>query len=125
MLFYRGLKPALGVLFMFGLLALMRCSVAAQLALHDDAGASGVQPIELAAHERQWIRDNPKVTVTSVQYPLYLFQDEHGQWSGLNNDVLKRVTAMTGLQFVHQESFSTDHMLERLESGAARSEGVV
>ncbi|WP_277760725.1 transporter substrate-binding domain-containing protein [Pseudomonas sp. A34-9] len=119
MLFYRGLKPALGVLFLFGLLALMRCSVAAQLALHADPVTSRVQPIELAAHERQWIRDNPTVTVTSVQYPLYLFQDEHGQWSGLNNDVLKRVTAMTGLQFVHQESFSTDHMLERLESGAA------
>lgn len=119
MLFYRGLKPALGVLFLFGLLGLMRCSVAAQFALNDDAVASRVQPIELAPHERQWIRDNPKVTVTSLQYPLYLFQDEHGQWSGLNNDVLKRVTAMTGLQFVHQESFSTDHMLERLESGAA------
>lgn len=57
--------------------------------------------------------------MTSLQYPLYLFQDEHGQWSGLNNDVLKRVTAMTGLRFVHQESFSTDHMLERLESGSA------
>jgi membrane-bound lytic murein transglycosylase MltF len=61
----------------------------------------------------------PSVIVASVQYPLYLFQDEHGHWSGLNNDVLKRISAMTGLQFVHQESFSTDHMLERLESGAA------
>ena len=77
-----------------------------------------VQPVELDARERQWIRDNPKVTVASVQYPLYLFQDEHGHWSGLNNDVLKRVSAMTGLRFEHQESFSTDHMLERLESGA-------
>jgi len=119
MLFYRGLKSALGGLFLFGLLALMRSSEAAQLALQDDAATSRVQPIELAAHERQWIQDNPEVKVTSLQYPLYLFQDEHGQWSGLNNDVLKRVTAMTGLRFVHQESFSTDHMLERLESGSA------
>lgn len=119
MLFYRGLKPALSGLFLFGLLALMRSSEAAQLALQDDAATSRVQPIELAAHERQWIQDNPEVKVTSLQYPLYLFQDEHGQWSGLNNDVLKRVTAMTGLRFVHQESFSTDHMLERLESGSA------
>jgi two-component system sensor histidine kinase EvgS len=119
MLFYRGLKPALGWLFLFGLLGLMRCSVAAQLALNDDVMALNVQPVELDAHERQWIRDNPRVTVASVQYPLYLFQDEHGQWSGLNNDVLKRVTAMTGLKFMHQESFSTDHMLERLESGQA------
>ncbi|WP_460063075.1 transporter substrate-binding domain-containing protein [Pseudomonas sp. S2_H08] len=119
MLFYRGLKPALSGLFLCGLLALMRSSEAAQLALQDDAATSRVQPIELAAHERQWIQDNPEVKVTSLQYPLYLFQDEHGQWSGLNNDVLKRVTAMTGLRFVHQESFSTDHMLERLESGSA------
>ncbi|MFJ2488430.1 transporter substrate-binding domain-containing protein [Pseudomonas sp. NPDC087639] len=119
MLFYRGLKPALGWLFVFGLLAWMRGSVAAQLALHEEGVALNVQSVELNAHERQWIRDNPKVTVASVQYPLYLFKDEHGQWSGLNNDVLKRLTAMTGLQFVHQESFSTDHMLERLESGAA------
>ncbi|WLH36706.1 transporter substrate-binding domain-containing protein [Pseudomonas sp. FP2196] len=119
MLFYRGLKPALGWLFLFGVLGWMRCSVAAQLALHEEGVALTVQSVELNAHERQWIRDNPKVTVASVQYPLYLFKDEHGQWSGLNNDVLKRLTAMTGLQFVHQESFSTDHMLERLESGAA------
>lgn len=53
MLFYRGLKPALSGLFLFGLLALMRSSEAAQLALHDDAATSRVQPIELAAHERQ------------------------------------------------------------------------
>lgn len=119
MLFDRGLKPALVGVLLCGLLGLMRCSVAAQLALHGDAAAHNVQPVELAAYEREWIRDNPTVTVASLQYPLYLFQDEHGQWSGLNNDVLKRVTAMTGLQFVHQESFSTDHMLERLKSGAA------
>ncbi|MFJ7316329.1 transporter substrate-binding domain-containing protein [Pseudomonas sp. NPDC098747] len=119
MLFYRGLKPALICLVLFGLLGLLRCSVAAQLALHENAQVPGVQPIELDARERQWIRDNPKVTVASVQYPLYLFQDEHGHWSGLNNDVLKRITAMTGLQFEHRESFSTDQMLDRLESGQA------
>ena len=90
-----------------------------RLFVTDDVRTHNVQPVELDEHERQWIRDNPKVTVASVQYPLYLFQDEHAQWSGLNNDVLKQISAMTGLQFVHHESFSTDHMLERLESGAA------
>lgn len=119
MLFYRGLKPALGWLFLLAVLGWMHSGVAAQMAL-DQANASGTVPVvELDAHERQWIRDNPRVTVASVQYPLYLFQDEHGQWSGLNNDVLKRVSAMTGLQFEHQESFSTDHMLDRLQSGVA------
>ena len=119
MLFYRGLKPALVCLVFFAVMGLVRSSVAAQLALHENADLLGVQPVELDARERQWIRDNPKVTVASVQYPLYLFQDEHGHWSGLNIDVLKRVTAMTGLRFEHHESFSTDQMLERLESGQA------
>ena len=119
MLFYRGFKPALSWLLVLAMLAGMGSSVAAQLALRDDVRTHHVPPVELDEHERQWIRDNPKVTVASVQYPLYLFQDEHAQWSGLNNDVLKQISAMTGLQFVHHESFSTDHMLERLESGAA------
>ncbi|MCT8950343.1 transporter substrate-binding domain-containing protein [Pseudomonas iridis] len=119
MLFYRGLKPALVCLVFFAVMGLVRGSVAAQLALHENADLPGVQPVELDARERQWIRDNPRVTVASVQYPLYLFQDEHGHWSGLNIDVLKRVTAMTGLRFEHHESFSTDQMLERLESGQA------
>lgn len=119
MRFYRGVKPALGWLLLLAVLGWGQAGMAAQLALHGEAVASGIQPIELEEHERQWIRENPTVAVASVQYPLYLFQDEHGHWSGLNNDVLKRVSAMTGLQFEHQESFSTDHMLERLESGSA------
>ncbi|MBC3775246.1 transporter substrate-binding domain-containing protein [Pseudomonas sp. SWRI99] len=119
MRFYRGVKPALGWLLLLAVLGWGQAGMAAQLALHGEAVASGIEPIELEEHEREWIRENPTVAVASVQYPLYLFQDEHGHWSGLNNDVLKRVSAMTGLQFEHQESFSTDHMLERLESGSA------
>lgn len=119
MLFYRGLKPALGWLFLLAVLGWTHSGMAAQMALDQANASASVQAIELDAHEQQWIRDNPRVTVASVQYPLYLFQDEHGQWSGLNNDVLKRVSAMTGLQFEHQESFSTDHMLDRLQSGVA------
>lgn len=119
MRFYSGLKPALSWLFFLGLSVFLQGTQAAHLAMRPDEKALNVTPIELDARERQWIRDNPRVTVASVQYPLYLFQDEHGQWSGLNNDVLKHISAMTGLQFVHQESFSTNHMLERLESGVA------
>lgn len=118
MRFFSGLKPALCWLFLLGCFGLSQWTAAAHLAKHSE-GRESVQPIELDEHERQWIRDNPRVTVASVQYPLYLFQDEHGQWSGLNNDVLTHISAMTGLQFVHQESFSTDHMLERLQSGVA------
>ncbi len=118
MRFFSGLKPGLCWLFLLGGFGLSQWSESAHLAKHADA-VEAVKPIELDERERQWIRDNPRVTVASVQYPLYLFQDEHGQWSGLNNDVLKHISAMTGLQFVHQESFSTDHMLERLQSGVA------
>ena len=60
-----------------------------------------------------------RVIVATMQFPLYLFKDEHGQWTGLNSDLLKRISDMTGLQFVYQESFSTDQMLAHLESGAA------
>jgi two-component system sensor histidine kinase EvgS len=103
---------------MLCLLGCWRFGDAAHLALHDEEKSS-VEPIELSEVEHQWIRDNPEVIVASVQYPLYLFQDEHGHWSGLNSDVLKRISAMTGLRFVYRESFSTDQLLERLESGAA------
>ncbi|UQS15694.1 transporter substrate-binding domain-containing protein [Pseudomonas sp. HS6] len=119
MRFYSGLKPALRWLFLLGLSGFLPWAEAAHLTMHSEGAELNIQPIELEAQERQWIRDNPKVTVASVQYPLYLFQDEHGHWSGLNNDVLNHISAMTGLQFVHQESFSTNHMLERLESGVA------
>ncbi|MHA3734991.1 transporter substrate-binding domain-containing protein [Pseudomonas sp. Eth.TT006] len=119
MLFERAIKPALGWLVLLCLSGFVRAGMAAQMMLHEQVQAPNIERIELDERERRWIRDNPSVTVASVQYPLYLFQDEHGRWAGLNNDVLKRISAMTGLQFVHAESFSTDQMLERLQSGAA------
>ncbi|WP_166221093.1 transporter substrate-binding domain-containing protein [Pseudomonas atagonensis] len=119
MLFERGLKPALSRVLLWVLIGLGQSSMAAQLALHEGAALNPTPSIALDEHERQWIKNNPQVTVASVQYPLYLFQDKHGHWSGLNNDVLGRISAMTGLMFVHQESFSTDQMLERLEKGTA------
>ncbi|RVD76586.1 transporter substrate-binding domain-containing protein [Pseudomonas koreensis] len=119
MLFERAIKPALGWFLLLCLSGFVRGGMAAQMVLHEQVQAQKIELIELDERERRWIRDNPSVTVASVQYPLYLFQDEHGHWTGLNIDVLKRISAMTGLQFVHEESFSTDQMLERLQSGAA------
>ncbi|WP_085581252.1 MULTISPECIES: transporter substrate-binding domain-containing protein [unclassified Pseudomonas] len=118
MLFYRKMMSALGSLCLMALLAGCQEGKAAQLAMHE-GDAPPPAALELDPAERQWIRDHPEVAVASVQYPLYLFQDEHGHWSGLNNDVLQRIGAMTGLVFVHRESFSTEQMLERLKSGAA------
>ncbi|MGL6247273.1 transporter substrate-binding domain-containing protein [Pseudomonas sp.] len=119
MLFFRRLKPAVCWMFLVGTLGLAPMVLAAQLAATDsmEAGVGGA--IQLDDQELQWIAEHPQVIVTSVQYPLYLFKDEHGQWSGLNNDLLNRISAMTGLQFVHEESFSTAQLIERLETGAA------
>ncbi|WP_339450022.1 transporter substrate-binding domain-containing protein [Pseudomonas sp. EA_5y_Pfl2_R50] len=118
MLFERGWKHALCGVLLLGLLSGWRIVAAAHLAL-DEGRVLSVHPIELNERERQWIRDNPQVIVASVQYPLYLFQDEHGHWNGLNDDLLKHISAMTGLQFVYLESFSTDQMLDSLENGMA------
>lgn len=118
MLFFRGLKPAACWVFLVWAFGLGQWSFAAPLITHEGRGSMVVGAIELDAQERQWIRDNPKVIVSSTQYPLYLFKDEQGHWAGLNNDLLNRISAMTGLQFVHEESFSTAETLVRLENGA-------
>lgn len=118
MLFERGWIHTLNGILLMGLLSCWRIGVAAHLVLNEEQAPS-VRPVELNEHERQWVRENPTVIVASVQYPLYLFQDEHGHWNGLNSDLLKRISAMTGLQFVFRESFSTDRMLEHLENGTA------
>lgn len=117
MLFERGWKPTLKRVLLLCLLYGWRVSAAAHLA-HEE-GQMNIGTVVLNEEEQRWIRDNPTVIVAAEQYPLYLFLDEHGHWSGLNSDVLKRISAMTGLQFIYRESFSTAQMLERLETGAA------
>lgn len=119
MLFFRGFKPAACWIFLVGAMCFAQWGLAAQLAAYEPRGAVAEAAIGLDAQELQWIAEHPTVTVASAQYPLYLFKDEHGHWSGLNNDVLNRISAMTGLKFLHEETFSTDQLLERLESGAA------
>ncbi|MGE8146764.1 transporter substrate-binding domain-containing protein [Pseudomonas frederiksbergensis] len=119
MLFLRGLRPAVCWIFLLGAMSFGHCARAAQLMEYEAATPTSVGAIELNAEELQWIRAHPQVIVASKQYPLYQFKDEYGQWSGLNIDVLDRISVMTGLHFVHEETFSTEHLLRRLESGAA------
>ncbi|UVM51594.1 MULTISPECIES: transporter substrate-binding domain-containing protein [unclassified Pseudomonas] len=119
MLFFRGFKPAVCWMFLVGAMSAAQWGLAAQLAAYEPRESVVGTAIGLDAQERQWIVEHPTVIVASTQYPLYLFKDEHGHWSGLNNDVLDRISAMTGLRFVHEETFSTEQLLERLESGAA------
>jgi len=119
MLFFRGFKPAACWIFLVGAMSVAQWGLAAQLATYGPRESVVGAAIGLDAQELQWIAQHPTVIVASAQYPLYLFKDEHGHWSGLNNDVLNRISAMTGLKFLHEETFSTDQLLERLENGAA------
>ncbi|MEJ5058778.1 MULTISPECIES: transporter substrate-binding domain-containing protein [unclassified Pseudomonas] len=114
MLFFRKLRPAACWLVLLSALGFSQWILAAHPAVREHGKLIGLDTEEL-----QWIAEHPRVIVASLEYPLYLFKDEHGHWSGLNKDVLDRISAMTGLKFVHAESFSTDQMLENLERGAA------
>jgi two-component system sensor histidine kinase EvgS len=116
---FKGLRPAVCWVFLLVAMSLAHWAVASQLAIYEPKGAVDSSKIELNAQELKWIAEHPRVIVVSTQYPRYLFKDEQGQWSGLNNDVLKRISAMTGLRFVHEETFSTEQMLGRLENGSA------
>jgi two-component system sensor histidine kinase EvgS len=75
--------------------------------------------IKLTTAEQGWIRKHPHVTVASGQHPPYLYKDKNGQWVGLNVDVLARISRMTGLQFVHRESSSTEETMRLLHTGQA------
>lgn len=75
--------------------------------------------VNINAIERRWIRRHPQVIVASTQHPPYVYKDARGRWVGLNVDVLARISRMTGLQFVYQESASTEDLLETLTDGSA------
>lgn len=119
MQFFIRLRTAIRWMILVSVMGFTHATLAAQLVTSAANEAVVDVAIKLDAEELRWIVEHPQVIVASVQYPLYLFKDEHGQWNGLNNDLLNRISAMTGLKFVHEESFSTDQMLGRLESGAA------
>ena len=82
-------------------------------------GSIDQKKIELSPRERDWIRQNPVVTVASQQYPLYTFKTGDDRWVGLSQDILSRISRMTGLEFEHRESFSTAQTLGLLQSGQA------
>lgn len=119
MLFFRELKPVACWMFLLGAMGVAHWVMAAHLAPPDPKVAVAGASIGLSAQELQWIAEHPRIIVASKHFPMYLFKDEYGQWSGLYNDVLNRISAMTGLRFVYEETFSTEQMLKYLESGAA------
>ncbi|MGH8385335.1 MAG: transporter substrate-binding domain-containing protein [Pseudomonas sp.] len=117
--YFAGLKPAVSWVILVALLGLSQWTEAAQLVAYKADAVASAAEISLDVQEQKWLAEHPRVVVASTQYPLYLFKDEHGQWSGFHKDVLERISAMTGLQFVYDETFSTEQLLSRLESGAA------
>jgi two-component system sensor histidine kinase EvgS len=112
-------KPAVRWLFLLGILGVAQLGGASPASIQERGMSVPRSKVVLDDQELQWMASHPRGVVTALEYPLYLFKDEHGQWTGLNSDLLKRISDMTGLQFVFEESFSTDQMLAHLESGAA------
>lgn len=119
MLFTSVFKPVARWLILFGILGVAEWGGASPASIQERGKSVARSMVVLDEQELQWMASHPQVVVTALEYPLYLFKDEHGQWTGLNSDLLKRISDMTGLQFVYEESFSTDQMLAHLESGAA------
>ena len=77
------------------------------------------QRIHLTAAEQLWLRNHSQVIVASTQHPPYIFKDGDNNWTGLNIDILNRISRMTGLKFVHLAMPSTRAALDALSSGAA------
>ncbi len=87
------------------------------LGLGSDAGG---QRVALNRNERRWIGKHPVVTIASQQHPPYIYKDNDGQWVGLNIDILARISRITGLQFVHEETVTIEQTFNLLRSGHAQ-----
>ncbi|MDO7899245.1 transporter substrate-binding domain-containing protein [Pseudomonas citrulli] len=119
MLFFIKSKPMRGWVAGLALAYWAPWGGAAPLATVEAPPFNPGERLVLDASELKWIRENPRVVVASMQFPLYLFKNELGQWDGLNHDILQRIALMTGLEFVHRESFSPGQLLTMLENGEA------
>ena len=119
MLFTSVFKPVARWLFLFAALGIVGWGGASPALIQERGKSVARSMVVLDDEELQWVASHPRVVVSALEYPLYQFKDEYGQWTGLNSDLLKRIGDMTGLQFVYEESFSVDQMLARLESGSA------
>lgn len=76
-------------------------------------------PVELSDAERAWMTAHPQVRVVASHYPPYIAQDAHGNWQGLNHDLLQRISSLTGLQFDYVFSHSVSDTLQALRDGRA------
>lgn len=119
MLFTSVFKPVARWLFLFGALGIVGWGAASPALIQERGKSVARSMVVLNDEELQWVASHPRVVVAALEYPLYQFKDEYGQWTGLNSDLLTRISDMTGLQFDYVESFSVDQMLARLEGGSA------
>ncbi|MVW85993.1 transporter substrate-binding domain-containing protein [Pseudomonas sp. PB101] len=119
MLFTSVFKPVARWLFLFAALGVVGWGLASPALIQERGKSVARSMVVLDDEELQWVASHPRVVVAALEYPLYQFKDEYGQWTGLNSELLKRISDMTGLQFDYVESFSVDQMLARLEGGSA------
>jgi two-component system sensor histidine kinase EvgS len=112
-------KPVARWLFLFAALGIVGWGGASPALIQERGKSVARSMVVLNDEELQWVASHPRVVVAALEYPLYQFKDEYGQWTGLNSELLKRISDMTGLQFDYVESFSVDQMLASLEGGSA------
>ncbi len=78
----------------------------------------GAQAIPLTEEEKQWIRENPIVTVgNEAAWPPFIFQTADGQTEGISIDYLNTIAAKTGLQFEFSAPASYATLHEQLRVG--------
>src|SRR5690606_20025063 len=76
--------------------------------------------VELTAAERRWMERNPSVrfAVSNDTAPLSYF-DADGRFSGISADMLKAISARTGLEFKQVRQAHIGQQISALEHGGA------
>ncbi|AZF31616.1 Hybrid sensory histidine kinase EvgS [Pseudomonas sp. R4-35-07] len=77
-----------------------------------------LQPLDLSADEKDWIKKNPVVNIAVSRYlaPVSYF-DIHGNYFGITRDLLKLIERKTGLKFNIQPHPNIREMQESLKAG--------
>jgi two-component system sensor histidine kinase EvgS len=103
-------------------LVLVREHHSAELLKRWSGGGAAVssEKVELSAAEQRWISRNPVVRfVTSNDAAPFSYFDSSGRFCGISADVLRAISARTGLEFQPVRAARLEDQLKYLESGKA------
>ncbi|MBN2992539.1 transporter substrate-binding domain-containing protein, partial [Pseudomonas cedrina subsp. fulgida] len=84
-----------------------------------DSGFLAADRLRLSENERRWLEKHPLVKVAALDkfVPLAFF-NEQGQFAGLSEEVLSRVSLRTGLKFDMVKGSSLPQQIDEVSSGA-------